>query len=99
MPAWRTREGGGVEAAEDTARVTAEQLRPFFCVAYEAVPTHRLPAELPPARWSWALRPRPGARGRMVVHDHDCPLVTGDGQELGVQEALDAGRRLRLGDH
>ncbi|MGY5079299.1 DUF6233 domain-containing protein [Streptomyces nigrescens] len=81
----------GVEAAEYRVWVTADPLQPIEGVDLSSVPTHRLPAELPPPTPSgWAVRPDPERRGGTVVHDAGCRKTGGGGTELDAMEALDA---------
>ncbi|MFD9338138.1 hypothetical protein ACFWBF_27610 [Streptomyces sp. NPDC060028] len=54
VPMWQAAAGGRVEAMGFTTWVTAEVLQPYWCVAYDAVPAHKIPAQLPgPKRWGW----------------------------------------------
>ncbi|MFE4264467.1 DUF6233 domain-containing protein [Streptomyces sp. NPDC056883] len=91
VPMWGASADGGVEAVGFTAWVTAEVLVPYWCVAYEAVPSHFIPAALPePESWGWVIRPVHGLRGRSVVHESTCRHAARSGTELRTEEALDA---------
>ncbi|EST31746.1 DUF6233 domain-containing protein [Streptomyces niveus] len=88
VPAWvATREG--VEAAEYSVCVTADQLRPISGVDLFAVATYKLPAQPPPVASGWTVGPG-GRKGQSVVHDMACRNGPPLASELNTLEALDA---------
>ncbi|MFK0050122.1 DUF6233 domain-containing protein [Streptomyces sp. NPDC090741] len=90
-PMWQAAADGGVEAVGFTTWVTADVLRPYRCVAYNTIPSHRVPTLPPePETWGWVLRPVLGQRGRAVVHESNCRHAERAGAELQTEEALNA---------
>lgn len=88
VPAWvTTREG--VEAAEYSVWVTADQLRPISGVDLSTVATYKLPAQPAAGASGWTVGP--GKRkGQWMVHDVDCRHAPPLANELTTLEALDA---------
>ncbi|WP_159392545.1 DUF6233 domain-containing protein [Streptomyces niveus] len=88
VPAWMTTKTG-VEAAEYSVWVTADQLRPISGVDLSAVVTYKLPTKPPVGASGWTVGP--GERpGQSTVHDMACRNAPPLASELTTLEALDA---------
>ncbi|WP_406389048.1 DUF6233 domain-containing protein [Streptomyces sp. NBC_00211] len=89
VPLWQTAAGGGVEPAEYSTWVTAEQLRPLSGVDLGGIPAHPRTRTLAPARWAWLLDGR--ARERpATVHAEGCSGATDHAHPLTTMQARDA---------
>ncbi|MGW4186230.1 DUF6233 domain-containing protein [Streptomyces albidoflavus] len=102
LPAYSNTEDGDVQAAEYRVWVRApEHVRPVDGVAYDAVPTERLPAPsavrevLGPRRPSgWVLQKVGGRRpGPAVLHAVDCTDAPQNAPQLSLERALDVAER------
>ncbi|MFJ9551872.1 DUF6233 domain-containing protein [Streptomyces erythrochromogenes] len=89
VPLWQTAVGGGVEAAEYSTWVTAEQLRPLSGVDLGGIPARpRTRTTSGPVRWSWRLDARTHGRP-VMVHAEGCTAATDRAHPLGTMQALD----------